>query len=215
MIRKLIAFFLVSFMISAPAALFAADPQGAVLYGTGSVYLNGAQISNSSAVSAGDVIQTRETGTASLNATGSSVMIDSNSVVRFQDGALALDRGGISVATSNGTTVYAHDFKIAPVSTAWTQFYVSRVSGTIQIVARKNDVSLTCGATTSTIKEGQQLSREDIDNCGIAAKNPAAPIAAKGPILASPWVAVGGAAGGGFLLGWVIGRHEDVSPSRP
>src|SRR5207248_7050829 len=62
------------------AALCAQEAGTAVLFGTGSVFLNGAQVSNSSAVSGGDVIQTKENGAANINAPGSSIVIESNSI---------------------------------------------------------------------------------------------------------------------------------------
>ena len=57
MSRKFIAYALA---VLAPAVMLSAQTGTAVPYGTGSVYLNGAQLSNSSAVTTGDVIQTKE-----------------------------------------------------------------------------------------------------------------------------------------------------------
>ena|SRR5258707_16396 len=77
MTRKLVSWLLIALM---PGAVLAADTDTAVLYGTGSVYLNGEQLSNSSAGTVGDVIQTKDTGAANLNASGSSVVIQSNTI---------------------------------------------------------------------------------------------------------------------------------------
>src|SRR5689334_25291118 len=118
--------------------LFAQETGTAVLYGTGSVYLNGAPVSNSSAVGAGDIIQTKENGAANINAPGSSVVIESNSIVRYRADGLSLDRGNISVATGKGVSVFARDFKITPAAGGWTEFYVTRTNGGIGIMARKN-----------------------------------------------------------------------------
>jgi hypothetical protein len=214
MIRKLTSVFLV---LLTPSALFAVEGDTAVLYGTGAVYLNGAQLATSSAVTNGDVIQTKETGAANLNAAGSSVVIQSNTIVRFQSGGLALDRGSISVATGRGLGVFARDFKITPASDSWTEFYISRASGVIGIIARKNSITLSCGVNTSTLKEGQQVSRDDAANCGLVEKPGAgATPAAKGPILDSRWAQWGGIGVGGGLLIWVLTRCEDpVSPFSP
>ena len=123
MMRKLMSLFLVLLI---PSAMVAAEGDTAVLYGTGAVYLNGAQLATSSAVTNGDVIQTKGTGAANLNAAGSSVVIQSNTIVRFQSGGLALDRGSVTVATGRGLSVFARDFKITPASDNWTEFYISR-----------------------------------------------------------------------------------------
>ncbi len=213
MMRKLTSLFLVLLI---PSAMVAAEGDTAVLYGTGAVYLNGAQLATSSAVTNGDVIQTKDTGAANLNAAGSSVVIQSNTIVRFQSGGLALDRGSVTVATGRGLSVFARDFKITPASGNWTEFYISRASGVVQIIARKSGITLSCGANTSTIKEGQQVSRDDAANCGLVDKAGGASPAAKGPILDSTWARDAGIAAGGGLLLWVLTKCEDpVSPSSP
>jgi hypothetical protein len=215
MLRKIISGCL---MLLTPCAVFAQDTGAAVIYGTGSVYLNGAALSNSSAVTVGDVIQTRDNGVANINAPGATLVVESNTIVRFQSGGFALDRGSVSVATGKGLSVFARDLKITPVSNDWTEFYVTRASGSIQIIARKNDVTVNCGTSAgTTVKQGQQVSRDDSGDCGVIAKQTGgAATAAKGPILDSRWVEYGGIGAGGGLLGWVL-LHGDnpVSPSIP
>lgn len=189
----------------------------AVLSGTGSVYLNGGLLSNSNAVVTGDVIQTKDNGAAAINGPGGSVAIEPNSIVRFQGQSVALDRGQISVGTGQSLTVNARDFRITPVSNEWTQFYVTRTGGSINVMARKNDVTINCGSSGSDrVKEGQQISRLDADNCGLIAKAAGAPAAARGAILASgtaKWIALG--AGGG-LAAWSLSHGDDpVSPAAP
>jgi len=195
----------------------AAQESGAMLYGTGPVYLNGSQLANSSAVSNGDVIQIKENGAANLNAPGSSVVIQSNTTARFRSGGLALDRGSVSVATGNGMSVFARDFKITPLASGWTEFYVTRVSGSIQIIARKGDVTVSCGASTSTIKQGQEISRNDAPDCGVMAKSGgAAPAAAKPPLITSSTAKYAALGAGGGLLLWSLAHSDSpVSPSVP
>ena len=200
-----------------PGVLSAQNTAAAVIFPAGTVYLNGAQLSNSSAFMTGDVLQTRENGAANINANGSSAVVDSNSIVRFQADGFSLDRGSISVATGKGMSVYARDFKISPATGEWTQFYVTRSSGTIGIIARKNSITVTCGANTATVREGQQISREDAPSCGLITKGNGAPAAVKGPILTSDRMAWGAlTVGGGLLLGLVF-DHGDapVSPTHP
>ena len=214
MLRKLISGCLI---LLTPCALFAQETGAAVIYGTGTVFLNGAQLSNSSAVTVGDVVQTRDNGVANINAPGATVVVESNTIVRFQSGGFALDRGSVSVATGKGMSVFARDLKITPVSVDWTEFYVTRVSGSIHIIARKNSVTISCGGNTSTVREGQEATRDDAADCGLVSKHgPGAPTAARAPILDSKWVEVGGIGAGGALLGWVLLHGDDpVSPSGP
>ena len=200
-----------------PGVLSAQNTAAAVIFPAGTVYLNGAQLSNSSAFMTGDVLQTRENGAANINATGSTAVVDSNSIIRFQPDGFSLDRGSISVATGKGMSVYARDFKIAPASGEWTQFYVTRSSGTIGIIARKGSITVTCGANTSTVKEGQQISREDAPSCGLITKGNGAPAAVKGPIVTPDRIGYGAlAVGSGLLLGLVFDHGDDpVSPMLP
>lgn len=198
------------------AVLPAQNTAAAVIFPAGTVYLNGAQLSNSSAFMTGDVLQTRENGAANINVAGSSAVVDSNSIVRFQGDGFSLDRGSISVATGKGLSVYARDFKITPASGEWTQFYITRSSGTIGIIARKASITVTCGSNTSTVKEGQQISREDAASCGLITKGNGAPAAVKGPIITSDRVGLGAAVIGGGLTLWVLAHDDDpVSPKGP
>jgi ferric-dicitrate binding protein FerR (iron transport regulator) len=211
--KKSIALLLVVFT----PVLFAQNSGVAVLAGTGTVFLNGGQLSSSNAVVSGDVIQTQDNGTATVNGPGGSILIEPNSVVRFQGQGIALDRGQVSIATGKGFSVNARDFRITPVSNEWTQFYVTRTGGSINVIARKNDVTVTCGAAgAERVKEGKQISRDDADNCGLIAKGSGAPTAARGPILtsgAAKWTAV--AVGGGLTI-WALAQSDDpVSPAIP
>ena len=143
-------------LLLTPCALFAQETGTAVIYGTGSVFLNGAALSNSSAVTVGDVVQTRDNGVANINAPGATIVVESNTIVRFQSGGFALDRGNISVATGKGMSEFARDFKITSTSGDWTEFYVTRASGSIQIIARKNSVTVSCGSNSSPCGKGNK-----------------------------------------------------------
>ena len=214
MVRKLIAHGLV---LLVPISLVAQETSTAMLHGNGDVSVNGAPLKEASAVLARDVIQTGQSGLAYLSAAGTSLNIESNTLVRLQAAGLSLDRGSISVATSSGTRVFTRDFTISPVTAKWTEFYVTRSNGSIQIMARKNSVVVSCGANTATLNEGQQISRNDAPDCGIAmAGSGGAPPAATGPIFTSTTVRdVALGVGGGLLLWTLLQSDNPVSPSVP
>jgi hypothetical protein len=188
-----------------------------MLTGSGSVYVNGEAKDVSTATMVGDVIQTKDTGVATLVATGSSVALQSNTIVRLHSDSLSLDRGTVSVATGKAISVLARDFKIAPVSSSWTQYDVIRSGGTIQILARKNALTVSCGTGAPvTIKEGQEFSASDAANCGVMAKNAGAPPAATGPIITAATGEKAALVGGGALAAWALTHHDDpVSPDQP
>jgi len=210
-LQRLVAWVLLAF---APAAM-AQQTGVAVVYSTGSVYLNGGLLAISNAVVAGDVIQTKENGTATLTGPGYSVLMEPNSILRFQGDSVALDRGEISVATGKSLRVNARDFRITPVSSNWTQYYVTRSGGVIGVLARKNDVTVNCGPGSTTVKEGQQISRADAENCGLVEKKPGAPSAATAPILTSKTAQWVGVIVGGGLTAWALAHDDEVSPDRP
>lgn len=199
-----------------PSAVFAADGPAGVLYGSGTVYLDGAQLANSMPVLTGDVIETKELGVAHLDMSGSSAIIQPNAIVRFQPAGLSLDRGSISMATGKSLSVSARDFQITPVSAVWTQFEVNRSGGLIQIAARKNSLTVKCGLGAPTlVREGHQITRADAQDCGLAQKS-GAPTAAKGAILTSPWAEAAGLSAAGTVLLLTIPHGDDpVSPDKP
>jgi hypothetical protein len=201
-----------------PATVLGADVHAGVVYGTGSVFVNGSQLPNSMPVLPGDIIETKEPSVARIDIIGSTTNIGPNAIVRFRDVGIALDRGAILVATGNSLSVFARDFRITPTSATWTQFEVIRSGGMIQITARKSSVTISCGVGVPTlIKEGQQITRADAQNCGLGAKGASgAPTAAKGPILASPWAQGAGAAAAGSVLVWTLSHSDEpVSPFKP
>jgi hypothetical protein len=165
-----------------------------------------------------DVIETKEAGVAHLEMGGSAALIQSNAIVRFKPSSLSLDRGSISIATGKSLSVSARDFQITPISEKWTQFEVTRSGGLIHIAARKNSVSIRCGVGAPTIiREGHEITRADAQDCGLAdtAKS-GAPIAAHGPILASPWAEGAGAGVAAGVLIWTFTHGDDpMSPSKP
>ena len=213
--RALICWIVIFLM---PSAALAADSPSGVIYSTGSVYLDGAQLANSMPVMSGDVIETKEVGVAHLDMSGSTAIIQPNAIVRFQAAGLSLDRGSISMATGKSLSVSARDFQITPVSSAWTQFEVTRSGGVIQIAARKNSVTIKCGVGAPTlVREGHQITRADAQDCGLAQKSRSgAPTALHGAILTSPWAEGAGIAAAGTLLYLTLPHGDDpVSPYKP
>jgi len=201
-----------------PGATLAADAPGGVVYGTGSVYLDGSQLANSMPVTTGSVVETKDMSIAHVDMNGSTAMLQANSIVRLKEGGIALDRGSVAMATGKSLKVFARDFEITPTTGDWTQFEVERTGGLIHISALKNDVEIKCGAQAPTvIREGHDLKRADAQNCGLAAKDSeGAPAAEKGPLLLSPWAYGIGLGAAGAILGWTLTHGSNpISPDAP
>jgi len=71
-----------------PLSLMAADTGSAILRSTGGVWVNGMEVADSSAVFPGDLLETKPGFIANLDAEGSSILIQGESVVKFQGSSL-------------------------------------------------------------------------------------------------------------------------------
>ena len=204
-----------------PVALFAADRPAAMLYSHGTALLNGHSIARSSAIFFGDLVQTNADSAANINASGSIVLVLNDSLVQYQDEAVKLEHGGISVSTSKLLATRAGDITVSPAASVWTEFEVRDVDGKVHIAARKGDLTISDETGTTTLAQGEQTTREDSDSEKDKKKKKrrkaaaAAPAAAEGGVFNSP-IAVG--IGGAVILGgavWVLVQGDDpASPSK-
>ena len=208
-------------VIILPVALLAADLPGAMLYSHGTALLNGNAIARSSAIFSGDLVQTGADSVANINATGSSVLVMSDSLVQYEGSALKLEHGAVTISTSKLLAAHAGAVKVTPAASSWTEFDVRDVDGRVQIVARKGTLTISDDTGTSTLAEGQETTRDDSQSQtknkkrkkGIA--EAAAPGAA-GAIFDSPiTIGIAGAIVAGGTI-WVLTRDDDaLSPAKP
>jgi hypothetical protein len=202
------------------AALFAADQPAAMLYTHGTALLNGSSITRSSAIFSGDLVQTNASSAANINASGSIVLVLNDSLVQYEDHALKLEHGGVTISTSKLLGTRAGDVIVSPASTSWTEFEVRDVDGQVQIAARKGDLTISDDKGTTTLAQGQQTTREETqpeqDNKKKKkrAAGAAAPAAGGGALNSPVAIGIGGAA----ILGvttWVLIKSDDpASPSK-
>jgi hypothetical protein len=211
-------------MIAIPDTLLGQTPV-AVLHTQGGVWVNNYEARDASSVFEGDLIETKPAFSANLNLEGSEILIQPQSVAKFQKDLLALDHGGVSVGTSTGYKVKVKCITVVPLHPEWTQYDVTDINGKIEVAAHKNDVRVEVvlemkkpslqpeGTHDTVVHEGEQKSYQESEVCG-------APPGPKGPIssISSPWV-IGGAAGGvGLLLCLAVfckGGSHPVSPDSP
>src|ERR1700678_522941 len=218
--RKLVSCVLLLMM---PGSLMAADSGVAMLYADGAAWLNGSHVPKSSAIFAGDLVQTRSDSAANIHTPGSSVTVLGDSLVQFEGASLKVEHGGVSISTSKGLATTAGDVHVAPASNSWTEFNVTDTDGTVRIAARKGDLTVTDDNGTTTLAQGQETTRdeqsEQTDN-GKKKKDKkravgAAP-AAGGGVLNSPIaIGVGAAAIVGVTTWGLLQGSNPVSPSQP
>jgi len=203
-----------------PAQLLAADSASAMLYSNGTAWINGSTVPKSAAVFAGDLVQTRPDSTANLSASGSSVMVLADSLVKFQGPAVEIEHGAVRVSTAQGLATRAGEVTVKPAGSSWTEFQVTDVDGQVQILASKGDVTVQDAQGTTTIQEGQQTTRDDTSNPEKKKKRrrkgTGAATAAGGGILSSTAALYTGIAIVGGVTTWVLLQHDDpLSPACP
>src|SRR6267378_5029094 len=147
-----------------PVALFAADRPTAMVYSHGTALLNGHSIARSSAIFVGDLVQTNADSAANINASGSIVLVLNDSLVQYQDQAVKLEHGGITISTSKLLGTRAGDITVSPAASVWTEFEVTDVDGRVHIAARKGDLTINDEKGTTTLAQGEQTTREDSDS---------------------------------------------------
>jgi hypothetical protein len=208
-----------------PLSLSAADTGSAILRSVGGVWVNGNEIAGSTTIFTGDSLETKPGFVANLDVEGSSVLIQPESIVKFEGTFLTLEHGSVSVGTSTALSVHVNCIRVEPLSNDRTQYDVADVSGKVEVAAHKNDVKITQAGSlrkpsaqnsslSAVVHEGQQGSRDESQACG-AAEPPESP--AHG--LPTKWIEIGGGAGAGVVVICLLlckgSPKNNVSPSDP
>lgn len=195
-----------------------------MLYTDGAAWLNGGHVPKSSAIFAGDLVQTGSDSAADIHAPGSSITVLGESLVEFEGSALKIEHGGVSVATSKSVATIAGDVRVAPASNAWTEFNVTDTDGTVRIAARKGDLTITDDNGTTTLAQGQETTRDEQSSQSTdqdkkkkkkKAVAGAAPAAGGGVLNSSVAIGVGAAAVAGVTTWVLLQSSNPVSPSTP
>lgn len=203
-----------------PAQMLAGESASAMLYTTGSAWVNGSTVPKSAAMFSGDLLQTPSGSTASIQSNGSSVMVMADSLVKFEGPALEIDHGGVRVTTSRAMAAHAGDVTVKPANNSWTEFQVVDVDGRVQIAANKGDVIVQDASGTTTVTQGQQTTRDDtadVEKKKKKKRRSGAATAANGGIMSSPAAVYGGmaAVGGAAAWIWLRGSEPPISPACP
>jgi hypothetical protein len=209
-----------------PASLDASGVGGGMLYGKGTIWLNNDPVARPSAIFPGDVVVTQKDAVANIVATGSNVIIQPDTIVKFEDNALELEHGSVTVATSSGMRVHVGCVETTPVVNDWTEFEVTDVNGTVHIFAHKLDVNVSESISATgklsatsvaksvesrrvTLPQGQTADRDEHCKADEARSAADKPFFTPKKVM---WMGLGVATGLGI---WLIFPDEDVSPWQP
>jgi hypothetical protein len=203
----------------------AAVAQSALVHSNGGVWVNGSEVADSTAVFPGDLLETKPGAVANLDAEGSSVLIQPESVVRFQRNSLSLEHGAVTVETSTAMSVRVNCIKVEPTSSERTKYDTADMSGTVKVAAHKDDVNITQTVAlrkatpesnspqSAVVHEGEQATRDEAAACGAAQRPTGA-----GNGLNAKWLEIGAGAGGGAVVLCLLlcqgSKHANISPSQ-
>ena len=210
-------------VVMVPAALFAADSGLAMVYSNGTTQLNGFSLPKSSAIFPGDLVQTATGSVAKINASGSSLVILSDSLVQFEGNAIKLERGGVTVSTSKAMASHVGDVTVTPTANAWTEFDVAEVDGKVRISARKGDLTVDDGAGPTQLAQGQETTRDQSNGDQSEPQEKkkkkkragaAAPAGAGGALDSPIAIGIGFGAVAGLTTWVLIQGDEPVSPKQ-
>ena len=144
-----------------PAATMSAETHAAMLYATNTVMLNGVGAERSSAVFAGDSIQTPANGAVRLTAEGSTVMVGPLSTLVYECDSLQLGSGSTMVTTEKGMKTRVQRLQIAPAAQGRTSYRVVRGGGQVMVAALHGSVNVNDGSSSKTVAEGNTTSVPD------------------------------------------------------
>jgi len=211
-------------IVIVPASLVAQGTDRAMLHSDGGTWLNGSPAPESSAIFPDALIQTPKDHSAKIDAEGSTVTVQPDTIVQFEGDELVLDHGSLQLTTTRGMRVRVNCLTVIPITQEWTQYDVTDVDGRVKVVAYKNDVKIhyhgavarrskQAASSDVIVREGERATRDE--RCGAAIK-PTAGIDANGAILDSPWAKGAGIVAVGVLTCWALCRGDDpISPAKP
>jgi len=204
--------------VAFPLQVLGGETASAMLYTSGSAWVNGTEVPRTIAMFSGDLLQTRADSTASIQSNGSNVTVLADSLVKFEGPVVEIEHGGVHVTTSRGMAARAGDVTVKPAAASWTEFQVIDVDGRVQIAANKGDLTVQDDQGTTTVTQGQQTTRDDTSDAEKKKKkrrrSGAAETAAKGGIMSSAPVVYGGLGGIGAAA-FIIWLHDHEQPASP
>jgi len=202
-------------LLSLPLTAFAVDPGAGILHTSGATWINGAAVPRTSAVFAGDLVQTHSGGLASINASGSNVMLFADSLLKYGAKDIELQHGSVAIITSNSLSTRVGEITVTPASKDHTEFRVTEQDGTVLIVAQHGDLNVNDGSQTSTVSQGQQTTRstQSAETKKRRRRGGAAMPAGGGSILNSTTAVYVGAGAVAGVTAWVL--LQDSPPISP
>lgn len=206
-----------------PTSLMAQDSARAMLHDEGGAWINGSPAPKSSTIFLHDSLRTEKENKARIDADGSTVTVEPETIVQFEGDELVLEHGSLQVNTWRGMRVRVNCVTVSPPAQEWTRYDVTDVDGRVLVLAHQNDVKIHYSGPTTwrskhveladvTVYQGGQATHED--TCGEAPRLPAAPGGVP-PFMNGTLAKIVGVAVVVGVTCWALCRKNPMSPDSP
>lgn len=197
-------------LVLLPCGYGLAQLPSALLYGTGSVWVNGISVPDGVALFDGDTVQVGSNGLVKITGNGLSATASAGSIFTFERRGIHLSRGTLHVATSKALPVVIDDVDITPESGNWTDYQVSNSTTEITVSSSLGRVKVHDLLGETSVQAGQS-STVKVEHKKKKPRRPAA--AGAGGIMNSTAAVEAGGVIAGAIGAWVLIQNEDpVSP---
>ncbi len=197
-----------------PAQTPAATPERAgVLYPQEGVTVKGSPVFTSTAVYAGDEIQTGKLSTL-LTGEGVSLQLKPHTALRFGKAA-ELGCGGLVLVTRHSIPVRLAGIEVIPSGNP-AKLEVDNAGGTATVSVKSGTATLNQGGQVSSLREGQAITRAVAQRCPAAGAGSTPPMSSSFLSGNGLYWVLGGGAAAGVMAGVLATRGgKQVSPSAP
>ena len=130
-----------------------AQTTGAMLYALGNTTLNGAVVGSSTVVFSGDRLQTTDSSVASITQSGSSIVVNSNSSVQYENSQVEVLNGTARVSTLAGLSTRVGQLTISPVEKA-AKYEIIKHDGNLFIASREGTLTVSDGSRNYAVQPG-------------------------------------------------------------
>lgn len=141
-------------MIVVPASLLSAETHAAMVFATGMASLNGTTLYRSTAVFAGDLLETSKDSSLIINASGSTIRVGPASKIHYQVQSIDIDSGVTQVTTNSGLKVQAEALSVTPTAPA-AKYQVTRSGEKVLVAALNGSVSVLNGGASEVVAAGE------------------------------------------------------------
>lgn len=215
MLRKTVCLWM---MVVFPAFAAAQSNEAAMVYGKGLVNVNGSPMpAFTLAVFGGDLIETKGGATANVNAPGASISLEPDTVIKYAENAILLQRGMVSVVASKAIAINAEGISSVPASANETEFEVFEAGVEMHVIDRRSDLNVVCKSESFHLQAGEEVIRDEKGHCRKAAKTEGAYVPDSAPISTNPWTwGTAGVIGGILCAVFCLpggGSNPPMSPS--